>query len=77
MAKNPQKPKPKTGQKPPMTDALEATQPGQPAETKGVIPDDHTKRLGNHNNLPRRDPSGQRGQRDHRANQTERGKTER
>ena len=37
----------------------------------------HTVRVQNHNNLARRDPSGARGQRDHRPNQTERGKTQR
>ncbi|MEO6434447.1 MAG: hypothetical protein ABIP55_01635 [Tepidisphaeraceae bacterium] len=60
-------------------DQLEAANPVQPANpTKGPPQDDPTKRLGNHNNLPRRDPSGARGNRDaRRSHQTRAEKTRR
>jgi hypothetical protein len=42
------------------------------------VQDDATKRLGNHNNLARRDPSGARGNRDERrGHQTRAEKTRR
>lgn len=49
----------------PRTDKLNATQPVLPqAPEKGPPVDDPEKRLYSHNQLPRRDPSGARGNRD-------------
>jgi hypothetical protein len=68
----------KTGRRAPgRTDLGNATNPSEPFDPTGSrAHDDHTKRLGNHNSLARRDPSGARGNEDRRAG-PERGKTKR
>jgi hypothetical protein len=63
-----QTPAQKAGRRETSTDLGNATAPSEPFDMTGSrAHDDHTKRLGNHNHLPRRDPSGARGNEDRRA----------
>jgi len=59
-------------------DRLNATKPALPrSPEKRATIDDPTVRLQNHNELPRRDPSGARGNRNALPGQTRRSKTRR
>ena len=72
-----QTPAQKAGRRASRTSMGNATASSEPFDPTGSrAHDDHTKRLGNHNHLPRRDPSGARGNEDRRAG-PERGKTKR
>ncbi len=77
MAKDPTRPTRATDLRPPRVDKLDATNPAQPENPEHPAAVDYTKRPPNHNQMPRRDPSGARGKHDQRPGQTKHTRTKR